>query len=239
MRATVYVDGLNLYYGLARPLDCKWVDLYSLFAKSFPDDEITCVHFFEAFVVGDGRSRQEKYFDALRQNEKVKVHVGKMLKKQRVCRVNACRHPKSQREFSEYEEKYTDVAIGARLVADALATDAEKLILVTADTDLLPAVELVRSLAPSRQIRLVLPSLHINRILGAEPLGRAVHKTSRLSPDRFLECQFPEVVNSIVRPNAWREAPRDAFAQWRAAHPNEWATTLPRWTVEPEFRPES
>jgi uncharacterized LabA/DUF88 family protein len=55
------------------------------------------------------------------------------------------------------EEKQTDVNMALRLLVRAIQERYDKAIIISGDTDLLPAVKIVRSVFPNKQIGLVIP----------------------------------------------------------------------------------
>ncbi len=72
MRASVYIDGFNLYYGAVKNRwpDCKWLDLGALSARVLPKDQINQIRYFTATVtprMPDGKqpARQQAYLRAL------------------------------------------------------------------------------------------------------------------------------------------------------------------------------
>ena len=70
MKTSIYVDGLNLYYGCLRGTRYKWLDLRALFGKILPSAyEITHINYFAAIVKGDknpdAQLRQKAYVAAL------------------------------------------------------------------------------------------------------------------------------------------------------------------------------
>ena len=49
MRTLVYVDGVNLYYGVLKPSGCKWLDLVALCEKVLaPHHDILGIKYFTA-----------------------------------------------------------------------------------------------------------------------------------------------------------------------------------------------
>jgi len=52
MRANVYVDGFNLYYGIRRWQGSRWLDLGALCSRLFPNDDIHRIRYFTARVKG-------------------------------------------------------------------------------------------------------------------------------------------------------------------------------------------
>jgi hypothetical protein len=67
----VYVDALNLYYGLLRGTKYRWLDIYKFVQTQFPQ-KITEIKFFFAAIKPtlldmDAPGRQQAYLDALKQ----------------------------------------------------------------------------------------------------------------------------------------------------------------------------
>lgn len=86
MRARVYVDGFNLYYGALRGTPFKWLDPVRLTALLLPRDwVIDQLRYFTARVSGklDPRApaRQQVYLKALATLPDVEVHYGRFLAK--------------------------------------------------------------------------------------------------------------------------------------------------------------
>ena len=150
-RSIVYIDGFNLYYGSLKGTAYKWLDLQRLFERLRPDDEIQAIRYFTALVDGDAQGRQLIYLRALQTLPKVEVIRGRFKRKRFKCGVTACDFSGS-RFYIGQEEKRTDVAIGIQLVDDAYRDLADRFILVSGDSDLVPAVRMVKLREPSGSI---------------------------------------------------------------------------------------
>lgn len=144
-RLTVYVDGFNLYHGLhdATGTELLWLDLVKLARNLRPKSSIVRVKYFTAMVTGDpeAQSRQDRYISALKAlyPGRVTVILGKYMKKKRFCRECGA-------TWSSYEEKQTDVNIAVHLVADVAAKLADSFMVISADSDVIPAVKMGRAL---------------------------------------------------------------------------------------------
>jgi uncharacterized LabA/DUF88 family protein len=152
-----YVDGFNLYHGLHQMSGRRdlWLDIPGLLSASFVDSargqELIAVHYFTAAVHGQGQSRQDTYLRALiAHRPEVTVHLGHYLRKTVVCR--QCGNSRTV-----YEEKESDVALAVQLVQDASLGAYERALLVSADSDMCPAVRSARTVAPDRQVVAVFP----------------------------------------------------------------------------------
>jgi len=80
----------------------------------------------------------------------VKVILGNFKKKDRSC--NNC-----SSSWVAHEEKETDVNISIRLIDMTYKNSFDRVLLITGDTDLAPALRMVRQIAPTKQITIVLP----------------------------------------------------------------------------------
>ena len=86
MRASVYVDGFNLYYGAVRGTRFKWLDPVRLTSLLLPRTlTINRLRYFTARVSGvvDPRApgRQQVYLNALDTLPEVRIHYGRFLAK--------------------------------------------------------------------------------------------------------------------------------------------------------------
>lgn len=140
-RVIVYVDGFNFYYGLKKGTWRKyyWIDVVKLFEMFLrPNQELVSVKYFSARPTDMGKSkRQDALFQANNQNPKFRLILGKYLKKSIKC--FHCGHV-----IQTYEEKESDVRIATQIVADAHQGNCDVAIVVSADSDMIPAIELAK-----------------------------------------------------------------------------------------------
>jgi uncharacterized LabA/DUF88 family protein len=140
-RVIVYVDGFNFYYGLKTPSWKRyyWLDIVKLFETFIrPNQELIAVKYFSAHPTDIGKSkRQDAFFQANKENPKFKLILGKYLKKEIECF-------KCHNIIHTYEEKETDVRIATQIVADAYQKNCDIAIVVSADSDMVPAIELAK-----------------------------------------------------------------------------------------------
>ncbi len=102
-------------------------------------------------------ARQVSYFSRL-EGTGVQVRLGQFKARSMVC-------PQCGRRFVGWEEKETDVAIGARLLEYVCRAECETAVLVTGDTDLVPAMHAARRLNPARRLIVLQPYRRANREL--------------------------------------------------------------------------
>jgi len=190
----VYIDGFNLYYGLLKGTRYKWLDLEKCFTNLRQDDEIQKVKYFTAKVKGtDALTRQQTYLDALSTSSSVQIIYGLFKEKVLKCGVSCCSYPHSK-DYSRYEEKRTDVNIAVNMLNDAYKNTCERIILVSADSDLVPAVRLIKQNFRSIQVIVYIPAANKNRG-AAKELRNAAHKDKTLNNAVIKVSQFP---NSVI-----------------------------------------
>jgi uncharacterized LabA/DUF88 family protein len=160
-----YVDGFNLYYGMKSKYGRKhlWLDVVEMIRQLRPADQVVVVRYFSAIVKNEPAAAQNQY-DYI---AAMKAHNGSLLDVQlgrfksrtiRHCRRCGQAYTCScGREYRSFEEKGTDVALGAMMVADAARGIADTSVLISADTDLAPALAAVRLVTPAQQIYLAMP----------------------------------------------------------------------------------
>jgi len=99
------------------------------------------------------------------------------------------------------------VNIALRLLDDALHDRVDRLVLVSGDSDLVPAVELVKANCPQKQVIVYVPSR--DRVRGAATELRTAADKHRTFPQELLRVsQFPAQVPDgrggwIGKPPSW------------------------------------
>ncbi len=205
-RTIVYVDGFNLYYGAVRGGPYKWLDLERYFKLLRKDDEIRRICYFTALLDGPRRSSQAAYLRALEQRPLIEIVLGKFKEKQIRCRVERCGFTGS-RMFTQTEEKRTDVNIAVRMLDDAYRDCCDLFVLVSGDSDLVPAIHAVKARFPKKQVLVYVPSR--NPVRGAAVELRSAadrHRDLPLAP--LKHAQFPARVldgsgGFIEKPSGW------------------------------------
>ena len=148
-RVTFYVDGFNFYYGLRRAAkedkkwdNAYWINVVKLFEGFLGQDEILeKVIYFTASPLSKEKSiRQSAFLNANKalNGERFEIVRGKYLEKHIIC-------PYCKGDISRPEEKKTDVNISVRMIQDCIHNATDSIVLVSADTDLIPPLELIKS----------------------------------------------------------------------------------------------
>lgn len=81
MKANVYVDGFNLYYGCLKRTAHKWLNLDAFCRRLLPHDMINRIRYFTARVKGNSSNpnapqRQDIYLRTLRTIPHLSIHFG-------------------------------------------------------------------------------------------------------------------------------------------------------------------
>lgn len=201
-RLIVYVDGFNLYYGLhdAAKRELLWLDLVSLAKSLRPQSALVQVKYFTAMVLDepDAQSRQDRYISVQRAlyPGRFTVVMGKYMRKKRRCRDCGV-------SWTSYEEKQTDVNMAVHMVADVAAQRADTYMVVTGDTDVIPAVKMARALDSTATIIAQFPPRR-----ASDALKRMLPSSRELTISKLKEAQLPDVAKApsgklFHRPEKW------------------------------------
>lgn len=206
MKTVVYIDGFNLYYGALKGTTNKWLNLESYFTRLLPHDQISAIKYFSAPVNGAAGVRQSAYLLALDTLPLVSVILGKFKKKTATCHVAACSFA-GDRRYQTSEEKRTDVNIAVHLLDDVYQDNADKLVIVSGDSDLIPPIQMVRSRFPNKKIVVYVPANNLIRGAAVE-LRSAAHANRTLPENLLAKSQFPASVPNgsgsfIAKPSSW------------------------------------
>ena len=165
-RIVVLIDGFNLYHALdfspvsrsphinpKRYCKYKWLDLKKL-AECFvmnKGDTLVDVFYFTTLAVWDaGKAKRHREYIKALELQGVKVVYGEFKRKEKRCRL-------CKKSVWTFEEKQTDVNIALRLLALAVVDAYDKVIVISGDTDLLPAVKMVQGIFPHKSVGVVIP----------------------------------------------------------------------------------
>eukprot|EP01132_Coremiostelium_polycephalum_P020234 gene20234-24046_t len=229
LRTACFVDGYNLFYGLLAGTQYKWLDLPGLLAHiirvEHPENTLDAVSFFTSGVKPSLATRgiaskeaQDTYLRALIALD-VSVFYGRhQLESGKAPRFIDKYTPASrtdQVEIWKLEEKETDVhiAISMYRLAARQATlppeqRIEQLVLVSADTDMTPALRALREDFPELNLGVILP--HREGIQRAVPGSlkqyatwmRHVVKNVELAQHQ-LPSRIPTRKKPIDKPDYW------------------------------------
>ncbi|KAI3593383.1 hypothetical protein D9X30_1693 (plasmid) [Cupriavidus sp. U2] len=239
LRTRVYVDGYNFYYGCLKGSAHKWLNLHYLFgALILPSirhdgpDGLPVRHellplalkYFTATIVeraakaDDSVSSQDTYHTALKNHCAGGVEIVKGY-----YAVTAVRAPKVDDENPEkwprdcervsiwkLEEKQSDVQLALQAYHDALTGEVDQVVIVSNDTDLAPALRMIRE-NTSVVIGLVIPTCDHKRNPNAD-LTKYSHWTrSHITEMELAAAQLPRAVPKkrgvSLKPVSWYARP--------------------------------
>ena len=204
-KVIVYVDGFNFYYGLRQPQWRKyyWLDIVKLF-ESFmhSEQELIAVKYFSAKPDNIEQSRrQNAFFQANLENPKFHLILGKYLKKEITCF-------KCGNVIHTHEEKETDVRIATQILADVYQKNCDITIVVSADSDMIPAIELARQ--QHQTVYIYFPPNQYSNHLALMSAGGKPIQLQRYE-SRFRKSLFPDIVHLITAnydlqiPEEWKQ----------------------------------
>ncbi|HSY52683.1 MAG TPA: NYN domain-containing protein [Thermoanaerobaculia bacterium] len=212
-RTAFIIDGFNVYHsvvaasrslGLPDERGTKWLNLRGLCESYLPalGADATCTgiyyfsalaHYMQAAKPGVA-ARHQAYIRALNATEVV-VELGHFKKKSVTC--NSC-----SKTINLREEKETDVAVGVKLLEVLHDDVADRVVLVTGDTDIAPAVRAAGRMFPSREVCFAFPWGRKN-----DELARCVERCFQITREAYVRHQFPDPLivgkRKLTKPPSW------------------------------------
>ena len=180
----------------------KWFDISSFCKSSLHlisrQAEIKDIHYFSALArhikPQEVYLRHKTFIEAL-EFSGVRVHLGRFKRKEVFC--NHCRSITIR-----YEEKETDVAIAVILTKLCLMDESDSVVLISGDTDLAPAVKMVKNCRPEKNVWFCFPYRRKNKELVKLSDGHF-----SMSLKSIQKHQFPDSINTgkkiIHKPDKW------------------------------------
>jgi uncharacterized LabA/DUF88 family protein len=126
------------------------------------------------------------YIERLRKENVIPI-LGKFKEKDIHCK-------ECGRSFKSHEEKRTDVNIALKIVSEAVLNSYDTGILVSGDTDMIPAIETVRNLALNKRIGVLFPLRRFSN-----ELKEIADFNLRIKRDILLDSLF----ESDTAPQGW------------------------------------
>lgn len=205
-RVIVYVDGYNFYYGLKHGGSTwkrlYWLDIVKFFERMMlPDQELVEVNYYSACPLDDQQAadNQDVLFSANKLNPKFKLHLGRYKKKKLKCQ--NCGY-----KIKTYEEKESDVRVATGMLVDMFSQRCDITIVVSADSDMIPSVEIIKSFNPTHPVHAFIPPNQKSFALVSK--CDTIVWLSRYKA-RFVQSMLPDEVlleNGYVlrRPENWK-----------------------------------
>ena len=225
----VYIDWFNHYHSLLKKINEQWsnwsnkykrCDLRKLAQKYLKEDEkLNKVYYFTALSERDkpARERHETYIQALRKmwTDVILWKFNKVTKSFKNWK-NTLKEIQPEDNdvpallsFSTYEEKETDVNIALKIFEDWVFNNYDKAIIVSWDSDIIPAIRRIRELSKKWKIRnkefvsLLFPWSKWKMIV--KTCGERLNITSKNIEDSL----FPNKIDIwnwkyITKPKSWK-----------------------------------
>ena len=189
-RVAAFIDGFNLYHAIARLHEphLKWLDLWKLMERQIrpKSESLTAVYYFSAYAewLPGPFARHQEYVRALKAVGVTPI-MGHFKGKDRHCH-------KCGANWIAHEEKETDVNVALQMLNEAYKGAYDKALLVTRDSDLKPAIEMVRHNFAANNVTVVAPPHlgHSNDLIQVASAKQKIKKT------QIAESLLPQYVMS-------------------------------------------
>lgn len=209
MRVIFLVDGFNLYHSILKLKEetgysAKWLDLRSLF-KSYlhlfgREARLEKVYYFSAIpsyldIYNPGKlQRHRLYIDCL-DHIGVKVILGRFKSKDVYC--HRCKSM-----ILKHEEKETDVAVAVKLFEVFFKNECDIVVIVSGDTDLVPAIKTCRDLFTQKKIVFAFPFARKSKELLSLAPGSFVISKNQYAK-HLLSNPVKTAKGDIFKPERW------------------------------------
>jgi len=219
LRTIAYIDGYNLYYGLLRKSQYKWLDVYALFRDHAlnQSSDLVEVRYYTAPMLGkmsddlESPIRQRRYLQALRKMHPIGLTLieGRIVAStpfQRLIRPIPEAPHLQKVQVLDFNEKKTDVNIASDMINGAWLKTYDQAVLCSNDSDLEGALRSIKEHHPHIHIGLVAP------ISGEDPrkisgdLAKFSDWKKILSTAHLARSQLPDRIPSsqLSKPAAWK-----------------------------------
>lgn len=215
-KASVYVDGLNLYRRLlaGQHPEYKWLDIEALTDRLLPDYEVVQISYFTAVIKAlpgkdpSSPQRQQAYLRALATVPRTEVFLGKFRVDRRVMPLHPTQYDEHgvprQVTVKKTEEKGSDVALACRLLIDAMRGEVDTYVVCTNDSDLVMPLRLTQE-ELGRKVGLLSPMQPKRASNELKQTDPAWHR--QITPEDLASCQLPDeladAAGLIRRPERW------------------------------------
>lgn len=198
-RVTFYIDGFNFYFGLRRTRKADkrwavsyWIDVVKLCSSFLGEGQVLekVIYFTASPLSAERNSRQSAFLNAnkLLNGNKFEIVRGKYLEKSITC-------PYCKGTISRPEEKKTDVNISIRMVADCVLNNTDRIVLISADSDLIPPLEFIQEHYKHIGIKVYFPpSNYSNDLKDNMWHHRSKPVLLKNNLRRFEEAAMPQIV---------------------------------------------
>jgi uncharacterized LabA/DUF88 family protein len=217
-RTAFIVDGFNLYHSAIAASKClggastKWLDIRSLcesYLSGIGDDaQIQAIYYFSApaqhlTAVNPGVVQRHMRFIKCLRSTGVKDELHRFRKKDIKFRIKGDMGDLFRGFLRRHEEKETDVAIASKLFELLIRDECDTVLLVTGDTDFVPACKTARRLFPDKNVGFLFPFKR-----SKDELADLASLSFSIDAERYAAHQFPDPVTlpsgtKLNKPSSW------------------------------------
>ena len=214
MKANVYIDGFNLYYGSLKGTSYKWLDLLAMCQMLLPNRTIARIRYFTALIKAlnhdfQAPARQKTYLQALRTIPNLDIHYGRFVSRPQKWPAYPLVYPAPGElpvivRILRTEEKRSDVNLATLLLMDCVDGNFDEAVVISNDSDLLLPIEYVVKRF-GKTVGVINPQRRDNA--SRELMQAASWSYRQINRSVLAASQFPDVVNhprgSIAKPASW------------------------------------
>lgn len=213
IRTSFFIDGFNLYHSVKTAshdlglggVGTRWLDIRSMCESYLHLIDTTArlseIYYFSALAKHlearkpDVTVRHKTYIRCL-ENSSVIIELHRFKKNLTFCQ-------KCSQTFNRREEKETDVAIATRMLEILFLDKCDTIVLLTGDTDVVPAVKTAQRIFPKKEIVFLMPYKRHNKELAV-----LASRHSDISSQNYTNHQFPDPFvtkkqKQIYKPLSW------------------------------------
>jgi uncharacterized LabA/DUF88 family protein len=189
-RVACYIDGFNLYHAIddlgPESNYLKWLDLWSLTSAFVitSTEQLNSVYYFSALAywLKAPKERHKAFVEAVKHFGVTPI-MGHFKKKPGCCK-------KCGAVWTAHEEKQSDVNLATYLIHHSHIDQFDKALVITADSDLCPAIQLILDSHPEKEITILVPP---NRYKITREL-RGMVTAQRIKQKHLKNNQLPDVI---------------------------------------------
>jgi uncharacterized LabA/DUF88 family protein len=204
LRANIYIDGFNFYYGCLKGTKYKWLDFSKLCQFLLPKNTVGNIRYFTAQVVPRSHDpqqgqRQQTYLRALRTIPNLSIIEGHFsVKNVRMMKADGS----GAVTVIKTEEKGSDVNLASYVLTDAYDGLYDVAVIISNDSDLAYPLSYIRQRL-GKVVGLLNPHQHPSQVLMRH---KDFYKPIR--PSVLAASQFPDQMTDSAGvfhcPSSWR-----------------------------------
>jgi uncharacterized LabA/DUF88 family protein len=174
-RASIYIDGSNLYFSIKKTFNCK-IDLEKFCKKLIGDNKLIKINYYiapvEQFSNPEMYAQQQSFLERIKKIDKLNIVFGRLEKRKKDGKIY-------------YVEKASDVNLALDLVLDAQKGEYDRALIISNDGDFSGAV----SSAINFGRRIVYIAIGNNKTI-SHHLDKVASSTFRVKEDFIKDCKL-------------------------------------------------